>query len=820
MKIIKESQATSDIIDEENSTGSTTKHPQSSISGSEVSRNSYNSSNEKFDINRNPNCEAGIIDSEARELINERKCEAEKVCKDYCFKSVHCVPNLARPQSEDAQHLSATIVDDAHCCLEEYIAELNLQDTSDNLPSANALCNMLDKAVEKQSTNELARIIGYWNEYNNGGEPSESKDVRYPMFSAFAIFVGIYLRRYRDKDKRAGARTRSRSNASGSLSRIARILLPNAMDRPAPCGVSGSLNAKCALIPCQPDVESVPQKTPVRGAVIAYVGFSKWCWCIDNALEKALLYSRNLFTSKTNRRFAWTLVGCAAEVYACLLIHDAVLVSMPMYLATSSGRRELVELLVNFALCDEAQLGFDPTIRYNDKCEASIIDCFDDMDGPDAKPRQYKIIDTLALSLSVVGRHTRCFVAVPYSEDGDSDDEDGSHHMDTQNRVIIKDAWNVAQFPLLEDNSSEIKLMRTIAETLESDSVNVDFLYPKMLVGGHVRVNINGISHLDSTDLIFELLGTNRVDGENAIQPRWDWWNESDRYDLSTPRWKCLPLRAHRRIVMTPLGESLSGVKTEQEVVTVLAEAMRCQSAIYKHCNILHCDISTNNILAVRDDNGKLTRGLLIDFDYGMTVDTARSSDRPKFVGTVPFMSIKAHESTDVPLTALDDWESLLYIVCWIGTIGISGDGVKAQNSAPILKWANRSVDYNGKQKQICMEDWDSFNENVLEYISEKYPLLKRLAGELYRSLFLDEDSEDIDLDNPAYLEQAAVIEEKQAIKSRTRHAPVVWPAKHIQVLLQQPDWFNGGGHPQQQAQSELTERVDPEIEKINRGYT
>ncbi|KAJ2209974.1 hypothetical protein EV179_006480, partial [Coemansia sp. RSA 487] len=127
---------------------------------------------------------------------------------------------------------------------------------------------------------------------------------------------------------------------------------------------------------------------------------------------------------------------------------------------------------------------------------------------------------------------------------------------------------------------------------------------------------------------------------------------------------------------MGPVGEPLKMTKSFDELVAVCADAMRCHNAILQHCGILHRDISDNNILVVRME-GRV-RGLLIDFDNAITL-TEQSKTRPERTGTFPYMSINnLLNSTGpdaVPRTALDDWESLLYILCYYATIGLKSIG-------------------------------------------------------------------------------------------------------------------------------------------------
>ncbi|KAJ2517936.1 hypothetical protein H4217_003640 [Coemansia sp. RSA 1939] len=95
---------------------------------------------------------------------------------------------------------------------------------------------------------------------------------------------------------------------------------------------------------------------------------------------------------------------------------------------------------------------------------------------------------------------------------------------------------------------------------------------------------------------------------------------------------------------------------------------MECHWEIYKRFGILHRDISTNNILLT--GSGSRIKGMLIDFDHAFCESDKNSVRRFKRTGTLPFMSVNNLESKIKMHTVLDNWESLLYILCWLGTYG------------------------------------------------------------------------------------------------------------------------------------------------------
>ncbi|KAJ2641580.1 hypothetical protein GGH99_008893, partial [Coemansia sp. RSA 1285] len=129
---------------------------------------------------------------------------------------------------------------------------------------------------------------------------------------------------------------------------------------------------------------------------------------------------------------------------------------------------------------------------------------------------------------------------------------------------------------------------------------------------------------------------------------------------------------------MKGIGKPLKHINSVPELICVMADAMECHWEIYKRCGILHRDISTNNILFT--GSGSRIKGMLIDFDHAFCEGDKNAVRRFERTGTLPFMSVNNLEGEIKMHTVLDDWESLLYILCWLGTYGwrnkSRGDGV------------------------------------------------------------------------------------------------------------------------------------------------
>ncbi|KAJ2356250.1 hypothetical protein GGF43_002193 [Coemansia sp. RSA 2618] len=663
------------------------------------------------------------VGSETNARIKERKAVAQYILEERLWQDIDNVLLLAKPQSPADDAVAARIAKDIHDRLENLLMgdyeEVNLEKMLSMDPG---LRRKLDKAAEIGDEETLASIIKLWTD-----KAFSRESEMYPLFSAFVLFVQLRIKAsISDTPSESGTPPESQGVQTRRMARaakttkhrsvVARLLLPYVGADFKPHGIDEDEKIDNALRLCDADDPVQPHDADRKARHMFGVVEAKYSKNdTDNAFKQIIEYSRVLYRTQYDRRFTWALSVCGSEVRACILIHDAVFASHAMDIGSSSGRLQLIQLLVNWCVCDKQQLGYDPTMRYDEAKRSYEIDCVDDK-----KPRTLRTYVTdgfLVAADSVLGRHTRCFRA----------------HLADGNAVVIKDAWAVASAPPLKDPRSEITLMRAIEKGLAGK--DCDFKYPQLVSGGHVRVEQHGKSVIDSTDAIFALLGAKRTEPE--AEP-------DEPADRSTAKekapWTAQPLRAHRRIVMAPLGQHLKSVTAQHDLILVLAEAMRCHSGILKHCNVLHRDISMDNILVVPSDDDPSTgkkqppHGLLIDFDYAISIGKDRKGSRAERSGTRPYMSIHNLENADCERTALDDWESLLYMVCWLGTIGLTKDERdRAHHTVPglpINTWNLGSVQDNARAKQA--------NARIKEREAEaEYVLEERLWQDIDNVLLL-----------------------------------------------------------------------------------
>ncbi|KAJ2357431.1 hypothetical protein GGF43_001463 [Coemansia sp. RSA 2618] len=667
------------------------------------------------------------MDSEANACIKEREAEAEYVLEKRLWQDIDNVLLLAKPQSPADDAEAVRIMKDIHDRLEDLLMgdyeEVNLEKMLSMDPG---LRNTLGDAEADGGEQTLASIIKLWTD-----KAFSRESEMYLLFSAFVLFVQLRIKAsISDTPSESGTPPESQGVQTRRMARaakttkprsvVARLLLPYVGADFKPHGIDEDEKIDNALRLCDADDPVQPHDADRKARHMFGVVEAKYSkYDTDIAFKQIIERTRALYWIQCDRRFAWALSVCGSEVRACILLHDAVFASRAMDIGSPSGRLQFIQLLVNWCICDKQQLGYDPTIRHSVTKGRYEIDCFDD-DNP-ARPQAYVMDGVLIADNSVLGRRTRCFLA----------------HLDDGNAVVIKDAWAVASTSPMEDPRSEITLLRTIKKGLQGKKR--DYMYPEIVRGGHVRVEQHGESVIDSTDSILALLEVDRMEPENGPEER--------ATAKEKGPWVTQPLRAHRRIVMAPVGQQLDSVTEEHDLILVLAEAMRCHSGIRKHCGILHRDISMGNILVVPTDDDPTTggkrppSGLLIDFDYAISVGQNRKRNRAERSGTLPYMSIHNLENADCERTALDDWESLLYMVCWLGTIGLTKDerdkARHAVHRLPINSWQLGTYKEIERAKREHMGD-KGFMAHGIDNAMRCHSGIRKHCGILHQDISID----------------------------------------------------------------------------------
>lgn len=227
--------------------------------------------------------------------------------------------------------------------------------------------------------------------------------------------------------------------------------------------------------------------------------------------------------------------------------------------------------------------------------------------------QEYQIAETLSISRDIRGRGTVCWrCRRPGSE------------MD----FVIKNIWaDVRQHP------SEGDFLRKAS-------------------------NIHGISQLVCEEVI-------PWPGGELRTTFWlrDYLEGEMRYDIADR----IPHLEQRRLVLEPYGRPLEEFASKDELLFAIRDAICAHQILYERENVLHCDISDNNIVLCEQAGASRRQGLLIDLDCAALVEMKkeyRLGPIGRKAGTLPFMACDILQHPRHAAHALwHDLESFLYVL-------------------------------------------------------------------------------------------------------------------------------------------------------------
>ncbi|KAJ1866234.1 hypothetical protein LPJ55_006024 [Coemansia sp. RSA 990] len=226
---------------------------------------------------------------------------------------------------------------------------------------------------------------------------------------------------------------------------------------------------------------------------------------------------------------------------------------------------------------------------------------------------------------------------------------------------------------------------------------------PRLEDGGIVRLDVNGQLAIDSVETVLGDLCRHLP-------------KHSSDYAYT-----------HVRLAMTPVGTRLRELRSVAELVVVISDALQAHKAVLDHCQILHRDISENNIMFTRSGNN--IHGMLIDFDNAVDANAARNRSGPVCTGTLPFMSVNNLRKAKVARTAVDDMESVLYLLIWLGVWGITTEHRKQTHDkeTQLIEW-NMDVGMAIRNKRLTM----SSKSNLKDLLNDFYtPPMSELGSTL-----------------------------------------------------------------------------------------
>ncbi|KAL7919358.1 serine/threonine-protein kinase Sgk2 [Trichoderma austrokoningii] len=149
-------------------------------------------------------------------------------------------------------------------------------------------------------------------------------------------------------------------------------------------------------------------------------------------------------------------------------------------------------------------------------------------------------------------------------------------------------------------------------------------------------------------------------------------------------------------VVISPAGRVISDFRTVRELLESMRDAIKAHQSLYTAGNILHRDISSNNIIITDPDVADGFKGILIDLDRAVeNNNSGPSAGACHRTGTLQFMAIEV--LCKVHHTYRHDLESFFYVLIWLCARQSWHNGFARQQQRPtesrLRRWQHGSLE-------------------------------------------------------------------------------------------------------------------------------
>ncbi|KUI68648.1 hypothetical protein VM1G_03803 [Cytospora mali] len=165
-------------------------------------------------------------------------------------------------------------------------------------------------------------------------------------------------------------------------------------------------------------------------------------------------------------------------------------------------------------------------------------------------------------------------------------------------------------------------------------------------------------------------------------------------------------------LIISPPGRAVHRFTSTTELLQAYRDFVKAHRSLYYDGEILHRDISENNIIIIDTEVDSDPRGMLIDLDLAKELKGGPSGARHR-TGTMEFMAIEVLLGR--PHTYRHDLESFFYVFLWVI--------IEHQLNGTVLPWGSQLRDwYSGSYNQVANMKRGHMDKQGFESILAEFP--------------------------------------------------------------------------------------------------
>ncbi|KAL7923472.1 hypothetical protein ACQKWADRAFT_320126 [Trichoderma austrokoningii] len=378
--------------------------------------------------------------------------------------------------------------------------------------------------------------------------------------------------------------------------------------------------------------------------------------CVKTWVDLAR-YAREIFKAQDTRRFilGFTLAGSIMRLWNFDRVGAIGLAKVDI---NRDGLR-LVSVVLGFLYMDRQALGFDPTVITSGDERYIEID-------HEGQQKRLFLGTLLSRSSGIVTRGTTCWEA---RIDGEP-----------QAALVLKESWqpterNEGELLRLATQAGVTNIARHYHDFIVQVSENPDDIQNNVRRGLDCRrgtrverskrlppIFIQATAEASFDSKKIGSAGTKRASSQVGVAES---LNKRRRSDSQSDGKKDVSIenRVRQRVIIRNYGIPIYNAESPSVLLEGMAQCLGGHKSLYD-ADILHRDISVNNLLINADRSDPSQLGLLIDLDLAIKISREKSSGAAGRTGTRAFMSIGVLLGD--PHSFMDDIESFFWVLFWI----------------------------------------------------------------------------------------------------------------------------------------------------------
>jgi Fungal protein kinase len=398
------------------------------------------------------------------------------------------------------------------------------------------------------------------------------------------------------------------------------------------------------------------------------VSQKKW----KNKFLQICRYVRDVFSVQPTRRFvhAFTLIGTTMELW--VFDRSGPYSSGPFDIHDKPER--FIRALMGYTLMSDDELGLDSFIKQDG--QDNVITIQEDTTGKDTKIQLEH--QPMVIHRAIVCRGTTCYRSkdrkkvVKLSWPSDLRPLEAEHLHRARDRGVTGVATlfghhDITSIEKMRDSLTfppphRFRNTPLSASTSFSESQSQVTLSRSFGTFQSLGISHTSLGKRKSIDRGLQPAKKSRSNSQTS-KLREEYEAKQDPSDEKTnAQAEVYKNRIFSCLVVSPAGRTIKEFRSVSELLTALRDAIKGHQSLLSKAQILHRDISENNIIITDPETAAGFSGMLIDLDLAV-VDGERTGGR-HMTGTMEFMAIDVLRG--VEHTYRHDLESFFYVLLWI----------------------------------------------------------------------------------------------------------------------------------------------------------